>query len=180
MKKAEEEVPGAVSHLTPEIRRKLIAGMQDLLKVEGLKGLSGKGAIRYERRLKAAGLDAPQDRPIPDDLDQALKEFGVIRDCLIHRGGRTDPRALELAPTLGSYYRDGDLIRLGGEDYRTYSAAIRCYAAEVIDRLYARCPGLPKRRGETRPSQLAWPSPRRRLEPRRLFRAPASRTATSA
>ena len=142
MKKAKEEVPEAARHLTPEVRRKLIAGMQELLKVEELKILKGKGATRYERRLKAAGLDAPQDRPIPDGLDQALKEFGVIRDCLIHRGGRIDPRALELAPSLGSSYKGGDLIRLGGGDYRTYSAAIRCYAAEVIDRLYRRWPGL--------------------------------------
>ncbi len=142
MKKTEEELPEAAGHLTPEIRRRLIAGIQELLKVEELKSLKGKGAIRYERRLKAAGLDAPQDRPIPADLDQALREFGVIRDCLIHRGGRIDPRALELAPSLGSSYEDGDLIRLGGEAYRTYSAAIRCYGAEIIHRLYVRWPGL--------------------------------------
>jgi hypothetical protein len=142
MKQAEEEVPEAVEHLTPELRRELIAKMQELLKVEELKGLTGKGAVRYERRLKAAGLDAPEDRPISKDLDQALTEFGVIRDCLIHRAGRIDARALKLAHSLTAKYKDGDLIRLTGEDYRTYSAAIRCYGAEVIDRLYSKWPHL--------------------------------------
>jgi hypothetical protein len=142
MKKAEEEVPQVAEHLTPELRQLAISKMQELLKIEELKSLKGKGAIRYERRLKAAGLDAPKDRPIPKDLDQALIEFGVIRDCLIHRAGRIDRRALELAHSLTVRYEDGDLIRLTCEDYRTYSAAIRCYGAEVIDRLYGKWPGL--------------------------------------
>lgn len=142
MKKAEEEVPQVVEHLTPEIRQMAISKLQEMLKVEELKGLKGKGAVRYERRLRAVGLGAPEDRPIPIDLDQALTEFGVIRDCLVHRAGRINPRALELAHTLTARYKDGDLIRLTGEDYRTYSAAIRCYAAEVIDRLHGKWPGL--------------------------------------
>lgn len=142
MKQAEEQVPLAVKHLTPEIRQTLISKMQELLEVEEMKSLKGKGAVRYERRLIAAGLDAPQDRPIPKDLDQALTEFGVIRDRLIHRAGRIDVRALELAPSLSTRYEDGDLIQLNGDDYRTYSAAIRCYGAEVISRLYDKWPDL--------------------------------------
>jgi hypothetical protein len=142
MQQAEAAVPRAAQRLTPEIRQALIAKMQELLEVEKPKRLEGKGVVRYERRLKAAGLDAPEDRPIPADLGQALAEFGVIRDCLIHRAGRIDARALRSAHSLSDRYEDGDLIRLGGEDYRTYSAAIRCYAAEVISRLYARWPDL--------------------------------------
>lgn len=142
MKKAEEEVPQVAERLTPELRQLAIGKMQELLKIEELTSLKGKGAVRYERRLKAAGLDAPEDRPIPKELDQALTEFGVIRDCLIHRAGRIDRKALELAHSLTARYKDGDLIRLTGEDYRTYSAAIRCYGAEVINRLSGKWPGL--------------------------------------
>src|ERR1044072_2365848 len=142
MKQAEEEVPEAVAHLTPGIREQIIRKTQELLKLGEPKSLKGKGATRYERRLQGAGLDAPEDRPIPKDLDQALAEFGGIRDCLIHRGSRMDGRALELARSLPRKYEDGDLIRLDREDYRTYSAAIRCYGAEVIHRLYGKWPGL--------------------------------------
>jgi hypothetical protein len=100
MRQAEAEVPQAAERLTPEIRQALIAKMQELLGVKEPKRLEGKGLVRYERRLKAAGLDAPDDRPIPTDLDQALTEFGAIRDCLIHRAGRIDVRALQLARSL--------------------------------------------------------------------------------
>jgi hypothetical protein len=148
MQRAEAEVPQAAERLTPEIRRALIAKMQELLEVEEPRRLEGKGVVRYERRLKAAGLDAPADRPIPADLDRALTEFGAIRDCLIHRAGRIDARALRSARSLSGRYDDGDLIRLGGEDYRIYSAAIRCYGAEVISRLYARWPNLSGPDGE--------------------------------
>jgi hypothetical protein len=80
---------------------------------------------------------------LDDDLQcQALVEFGVIRDRLIHRAGRIDGRALELAHSLSARYNDGEMIRLNGDDYRTYSAAMRCYAAEVVHRLYCKWPGL--------------------------------------
>jgi hypothetical protein len=142
MKEAEEQLPAESKHLTPEMRETLIRKTQELFDVEEPKSLKGKGIARYERRLKAASLGAPKDRPIPKDLDRAIKEFGVIRDCLIHRASRIDARALELGPSLSKRYKDGDLVRLTGEDYRTYSAAMRCYAAEVIHRLYSKWPDL--------------------------------------
>jgi len=142
MKRTEEEIPEVVEHLTPEIRKRLIEKTRELLEIKAPKSLRGKGAARYERRLEAVGLDAPEDRPIPADLNQALIEFGVIRDCLIHRAGRIDGKALQLAPSLSGRYSEGDLIRLVGEDYRTYSAAIRCYGAEVISRWFTKWPGL--------------------------------------
>jgi hypothetical protein len=154
LKKAEEAVPGAAERLTPELRRKMIDEVQKLLKVDELKRLEGKGAVRYERRLRAAGLGAAEDRPIPEDLDQALTEIGVIRDCLIHRAGRIDGRALELAHSLSAKYKDGDLIRLNGDDYRTYSAAMRCYAAEVVHRLYSKWPDLSD--PENKPNLKNW------------------------
>ncbi len=62
----------------------------------------------------------------------------MIRDRLIHRAGRIDKEALQKASSLSKRYKDGELIRLHDEDYRRYSAAIRWYGAEVIDRVYGK------------------------------------------
>ncbi|MGZ3382321.1 MAG: hypothetical protein ACXVBB_18935 [Isosphaeraceae bacterium] len=134
MKEAEKQVSGAAAHLTPELREQMITTLQKLLKVPKLRQLEKKDAARYERRLRPVGLGARC--PIPQDLDQALREIGVIRDLLIHRAGRVDKEALEKASSLVKQYKDGELIRLSDEDYRTYSAAIRWYGAEVIHRVY--------------------------------------------
>jgi hypothetical protein len=151
MKQAEEQVPEAVEHLTPELREKMLRTLQKLLKVPSDKELApmkGSGTVRYEPRLKQVGLGAPEDRPIPPDLDEALTEFGAIRDVLVHRAGRLDEKALKQALSLRSRYQDGELARLSDEDYRTYSAAIRCYGAEIIHRLWRKWPDLLDPEGE--------------------------------
>jgi hypothetical protein len=99
-----------------------------------LDRLLGSGAERYEARLRGVGLGTADHRPIPVDLDEALKELGATRDVLIHRASRIDVKALEQAPTLARRYSEGDLIRLTGNDYRTYSSAIRCYGQDVAMR----------------------------------------------
>ncbi len=91
--------------------------------------LSGSGASRYETVLAQEGLAAPADRPIPDDLNTALAELGALRDVLIHRAGRVDKKALDQAPSL--HYTEGQLVRLSNNDFRVYSAAVRCYGAEI-------------------------------------------------
>jgi hypothetical protein len=98
------------------------------------KRLRGEGADRYEAVLAHEGLGAAADRPIPEDLADALTELSAIRDVLVHRAGRIDKRALKAAPSLRGRYRDGELIRVTREDYRIYSAAVRCYAMEVLYR----------------------------------------------
>jgi hypothetical protein len=133
---AEKQVPEAVQHLTPELRKDLVKQLQKLLELPKLKQLKRKGVARYERRLRRVELGF--QRPIPEGLDQALREIGVIRDLLIHRAGRMDREALDKAPSLAERYQDGELIRLSDEDYRMYSGAIRWYAAEVIQRLFGR------------------------------------------
>jgi hypothetical protein len=80
------------------------------------------------------GLGTAEDRPIPADLDKTLTELGAIRDVLIHRASRIDTKALEQAPSLAERYRDGQLVRLTREDYRRYTAAIRCYGQDVAMR----------------------------------------------
>lgn len=52
--------------------------------------LKSSGAKRYEKGLRRVGLGAPEGRPIPADLDQALCEVGALRDVWVHRAGRVD------------------------------------------------------------------------------------------
>jgi hypothetical protein len=103
-----------------------------------LKRLAGRGAQRYEVLLSQIGLGAPSDRPLPEDLDLALRELGVLRNVLVHRGGRIDRRALDQAPSLR--FADGSLLRISDSAYDVYSAAVRCYAREVVYR-YSRVAG---------------------------------------
>lgn len=133
--RAEEREPEAARKLTPETRERLVEAAQSVLAdqvLPKLKGLRGSGTERYEILLAQEGLAAPSDRPIPDDLDEALTELGALRDVLVHRAGRVDAKSLQQAPSLR--YEDGALVRISAEDYRKYSAAVRCYAAEIIFR----------------------------------------------
>ena len=93
----------------------------------------GAGASRWETVLGHAGLQAPPDRSIPPDLDEALTEVVALRHVLAHRAGRIDTRALNQAPSLR--YVDGDLVRVSRDDYRRYSAALWTYGEEIIRRL---------------------------------------------
>jgi hypothetical protein len=103
--------------------RALLDGLPDL------PCLGGGGIERYERVLRACGLGAPKDRPIPEELALAVNELLVIRNVLMHRAGRVDSRALNAAGTLR--YEEGQLVRITRQDYRTYSAAARCYSSEI-------------------------------------------------
>jgi hypothetical protein len=139
IKRAEEEEPDAADKVSQEFRENLLIVLKDLFKVpKKLKKLTGSGTSRYEARLKQVGLGAPDDRPIPDDLDRALTGVGAIRDVLIHRAARADERAKMQVPTLR--YEEGDLVRLSDDDYRTYSAAIRSYGREIVYRSYRKWP----------------------------------------
>lgn len=95
--------------------------------------LLGVGSRRWERRLRHAGLQAPPDRPVPTDLDEALRGIVALCHVIVHRAGRVGDRALEDAPSLPQ--ADGELVRLKHSDYRRYSAALWTYGEEVIRRL---------------------------------------------
>lgn len=156
MKEAEEKVPEAAKILTPEMREAMLEKLREAFNVSKLErlGRKGSGTTRYEPLLKQVSLDAPDNRPIPDDLDQALAEIGAIRDVLIHQAARVDEKALKKAFSLRERFEVGQLIRLSGEDFRTYSAAIRCYGAEIIHRFYCRWPDLADPEG--RPDLANW------------------------
>lgn len=136
LKRAEEQVPDAAAELDDEkrgaLRKVILKTVADLQ--PKLDRLLGSGAERYEKRLRGVALGTANDRPIPEDLDEALTELGAIRDVLIHRASRIDRRALEQAPSLAGRYREDQLVRLTREDYRRYTAAIRCYGQDVAMR----------------------------------------------
>jgi hypothetical protein len=93
----------------------------------------GEGTARYEAVLATVGLSAPPDRPIPDDMEQALTEFSALRDVIVHRGGRADRKCLDATPTLN--LPEGQLVRLGRADYLRYAAGLRTYGMEIARRL---------------------------------------------
>jgi hypothetical protein len=135
----------------------VLAAAEDVVRVEVEdrvpKALrpKGVGIRRYEKPLGRIGWAAPLDRPIPADLDAALKELGALRDVLVHRAGRIDAEALRLAPTL--QYRLGQFVRLSREDFRIYSAAVRCYAMEISFRGVRKWPEVDEQDG---PDLAGW------------------------
>ncbi len=125
----EPEIYGSVSEELIEDAKRTLEEI--LLKAQGKpKTIGGLGAKRWEVTLTAAGLGAPKDRPLPADLDEALAELLALRQVIVHRGGRVDERA---APSLEQ--EEGELVRIGGDEYRRYSAAILTYGEEIIYRL---------------------------------------------
>lgn len=148
----------AFAELADEVRERIESVVEDFIddRLPKAERLRESGARRYERVLGGAGLAAPRDRPIPPDLDCALTELGALRDVLIHRSGRVDARARKQAPSLA--YGDGQMVRIGDEDLRVYSAAVRCYAAEVQYRLFRGWMDLPD---EAVPDLARWRDYRR-------------------
>ena len=115
----------------------------------------GTGAQRWESVLKNTGMQAPLERPIPEDLDRTLNEIVELRHVLIHRAGRVDSRALRHARSLP--YRVGELVRMSAEDYRRYSAALWTYGEEIVHRLtgdFADTPSLRDWRENYTPNAL--------------------------
>ncbi len=71
--------------------------------------------------------------PLPDlpkDLEQAVAEAHTIRNVVVHRAGFVDQRAIGNCSTFP--FPSGELLRLTGDDYRCYTAAVRTIAAVVF------------------------------------------------
>lgn len=136
MEQARKQEPEAAAKLDGPVLDAIERATRDLL-TERIGSFDpsprGAGAKRWEDVLSNVGLQAPPERPIPPDLDQALTEVVALRHVLAHRAGRLDPRALKQAPTLR--YADGDLVRITRTEYRRYSAALWTYGEEIIHRL---------------------------------------------
>lgn len=135
MERAREQLSKEHPEVDPErIGQIKAVGEQVILdRLKKISRATGTGAERWENVLRQIGLHAPDDRPIPQDLDETLRELVSLRHVLVHRAGRIDERAVADAPSLPQEV--GDLIRIGREDYRRYSAAVRTYGNEVVYRL---------------------------------------------
>jgi len=134
--RARDEQPEAVALVDPSALDAIRLATKQVLgeQLGSFKSApKGTGAKRWEDVLTHVGLQAPPDRQIPSDLDQALNEVVELRHVLAHRAGRVDSRALTMAPSLT--YADGDLVRISHEDYLVYSAALWTYGQEVVRRL---------------------------------------------
>jgi hypothetical protein len=129
--KATAAVPEAAAEVNADALDALKATVRQLVDERTPKAVrpKGSGIARYEKPLKRIGWQAPEDRPIPVDLNSALAELGALRDVLVHRAGRVDDKAFAEAPTLN--YKAGQFVRITRGDYRAYSAAVRCYALEI-------------------------------------------------
>ena len=140
MEGLDEEQRRAWDKRGEELRTKFLTAWKVVL--TGRMGTPGRpkgaGTDRYETVLAKAGLRAPRDRPLPEDLCEALAELGALRDVLVHRAGRIDEIAIKDAPSLTQRYREGDFVRLNRADYRRYSASVRAYGAEIIRRFFGR------------------------------------------
>lgn len=134
MRLAREREPEAYAAVSEPQIEALKDAVRELLAAQARKPkrVWGVGADRYETALAQVRLQAPADRPIPEDLDEALAEIGALRHVLVHRGGRVDAKALEQVPSLS--YTEGAFVRIRRPDYRRYSAALSCYGAEVVRR----------------------------------------------
>jgi hypothetical protein len=79
--RAESQQPDATSGLEPaacdRIREAVVGVLREAL--PKIPRLRESGVTRYERVLKEVGLAAPDDRPLPDELDKALTELGALR-----------------------------------------------------------------------------------------------------
>jgi hypothetical protein len=136
VERAREQATEAAAQIDTKVLEAVLRTAQEAL-AEQLGSFDssprGAGVKRWEEVLFHAGLQAPPERPMPEDLDQALTEVVALRHVLAHRAGRVDPRALKQAPSL--CYADGDLARITRADYRRYSAALWTYGEEVNRRL---------------------------------------------
>lgn len=136
MERAREQAPEAAAKLDESTLNAIEQDARNLL-AERFADFDpyprGAGAKRWEDVLSNVGLQARPQRPIPNDLDQALTEIVALRHVLAHRAGRIDQKALKQASTLR--YRDGDLVRITRAEYRLYSAALWTYGEEIIHRL---------------------------------------------
>jgi hypothetical protein len=115
-----------------QARRLMIDAIREKLgDVDGVP--RGRGIERWELPLGKVGLAAPKDRPIPDDMAQALSEMIQLRHAIVHRAARVDAKTLKNAPSLP--YADGDLIRIERASYKRYSAALWTYGEEIFHRM---------------------------------------------
>jgi hypothetical protein len=100
---------------------------EELCKTIGTK--ERRGAGKYEAVLAAVGLSGP----LADLPSRMLLEASVVRNLVIHKGGRVDRRSEKACPWLSTTF--GSRIRLDPRSFYRYALAVRWYIQEIDRRL---------------------------------------------
>jgi hypothetical protein len=123
--------------LTDDVARSIAEALADAA-VEKLRFPKPRfnGLRRWEGALEEVGIGLPAEAVPPPDLDRVLTEACVLRDVLVHRGGRVDAKAAADCATLG--FSVGEFVRLDDRRTRELAAALIAYGTDVARRSLAR------------------------------------------
>ncbi|MDP2858673.1 MAG: hypothetical protein Q8P50_11945 [Bacillota bacterium] len=70
------------------------------------------------------------DAPVSASDAAILREVNALRNCLLHRGGRIDARAVQAAPTLAG--QEGSAVRVSSADYLRYHEAVSAWVVALL------------------------------------------------
>lgn len=137
VRKGLRDHPELAAEISDDMRRHIADALADVV-LEELKFPKPRrnGLHRWEDALVEGGLGLPPDRAAPADLDRALTEGCVLRDVLVHRGGRVDQKAANDCSTLA--FGVGDFVRLGSARTRELASALIAYGTDAAHRSLAK------------------------------------------
>ena len=136
VRKSLREHPEAAVDITDEMAHHIAEALADVvLEQRKFPKPRRNGLRRWEDALDEVGLGLPADRIAPTDLDRVLTEACVLRDVLVHRGGRVDQKAANDCSTLG--FGVGGFVRLSSPRTRQLAAALIAYGTDVAHRSLA-------------------------------------------
>jgi hypothetical protein len=108
---------------------------EELCKSIGTK--ERRGAGKFEAVLAAVGLGGSLD----DSVSRILLEASVVRNLIIHKGGKTDRRSEGACPWLSGKF--GKRISLDSRYFYNYALAVRWYIQEMDRRAGVLIPHYP-------------------------------------
>ena len=96
-----------------------------------------RGAGKFEAVLAAVGMGGPLD----DSVSRILLEASVVRNLIIHKGGKTDRRSESACSWLSAKF--GTIISLDSRHFYSYALAVRWYIQEMDRRAGVLIPEYP-------------------------------------
>jgi hypothetical protein len=79
--------------------------------------------------------------PLDDSVSRILLEASVVRNLIIHKGGKTDRRSESACSWLSAKF--GTIIRLDSRHFYSYALAVRWYIQEMDRRAGVLIPEYP-------------------------------------
>jgi hypothetical protein len=95
-------------------------------KIEHKLSVRGDIVETYSAVFRHFDLDAS----VPKETAAVLLEANALRNCLLHRQGYIDSRAVRNAPSL--HGRDGEKVRISSVDYLRYHKAISDWTVALL------------------------------------------------